>query len=92
MTTKQKTTNKEALNKSLRFDENRSSNFIFFDSDQFEYSNNIALKDERKMSWDQVFDARVLETNDHFYKCIITVPWRKFIAWVPAFIVKDIDD
>ncbi len=88
-----KTTNKEALNKSLRFDETKSSKFIYFDVDQFASKDRpILTRDERKLEWLTVFDAKVIETNDHFYKCVITVPWRKFIAWVPAFIVSDIDD
>ena len=90
----QKKTNDSYLNKSLKFDESKSSNFIYFDVDLVSSKGNVplSLKDERKKPWLEVMDARVIETSPYFYKCVITIPWTKFVAWVPAFLVNGVDD
>lgn len=89
----QKTTNPEYLNKSLKFDEAKATQFVYFDIDQFASKDRgIKSTDERRLPWDKVFNARVIETNEHFYKCIVRIPWRSLVVWVPAFLVSGVDD
>lgn len=90
----QKKASDSYLNKSLKFDESKSKQFIYFDVDLVSPKGNVplSLKDERKKEWENILDARVIETSSYFYKCIITIPWTKFVAWVPAFLVSGVDD
>lgn len=90
----QKKTSDSYLNKSLKFDESKSKYFIYFDVDLVSSQGNVplSLRDERKKAWEAILDARVIETSPYFYKCVITIPWTKFVAWVPAFLVSGVDD
>ena len=91
---KQKKTKDCYLNKSLAFDESKSKHFIYFDVDLIspEGNTHLFLKDERKKTWESILDARVIETSPYFYKCVVTIPWTKFVAWIPAFLVNGVDD
>jgi hypothetical protein len=97
----QKRASESYLNKSLKFADGttvpqRAVAFIYFDIDAITSQGTrfpLSTKDERRIPWDNVLDARVLETSLCFYKCLITKSdFTKFVAWVPAFLVIGVDD
>jgi hypothetical protein len=97
----QKRASESYLNKSLKFADGtvapqRATNFIYFDIDSMTSQGTrfpLSTKDERRIPWNDILDARVLETSLCFYKCLITKSnFTKFVAWVPAFLVVGVDD